>query len=303
MGKKTKIALAIAAASAAVWAGTKAIAKPQKRDDQRVLNAFNRPIILAQHGGGSLAPQHSMIGFEKAAQFGVDGFKVDVRLTKDEEIVLFHDNSLEHTSNFIGYIKDLTLEELRQFNIGENFENLDGEQPYKNEHVEIVTLRELLATFPDKIIYIDMKDEPDSYEGSLMPSKLWRLLEEFGEYERIIVTSKFSEQLERFHLYSQNRVAISASELEVTKAYTSFTSQFGHLFNPKADIYAVPLKQNVMNFDSPKFVTFLQQLNCGVFYTNINDLLTMSRISKSGAKGIITERPDIAETLIKKLQQ
>ena len=64
MGKKTKIALAIAAASAAVWAGTKAVAKPQKRENKDVLS-FARPIVLARHGGGHLAPEHSMKKKEK----------------------------------------------------------------------------------------------------------------------------------------------------------------------------------------------------------------------------------------------
>lgn len=49
MGKKTKVALAIAAASAAAWAGSKAISKPQKRESKEALQ-FERPIIIAQHG-------------------------------------------------------------------------------------------------------------------------------------------------------------------------------------------------------------------------------------------------------------
>ena len=299
MGKKTKIALAIAAASAAVWAGTKAVAKPQKRENKDILS-FTRPIVLARHGGGHLAPEHSMLAFEKAVKHEADGFKVDVRLTKDEEIVLFHDASVERLTGATGYVKDLTLAELRELNIGENFECLEGNRPYKGAHVQIVTLRELLEAFPDKIVYIDIKDEPDTYEGSLMPSKLWRLLEELQATDRIIVSSNYSEQTDRFNLYAQNSVALGAGDSDITKAYTSFTSQFGHLFNPKADVFQVPLKSNVMNFDSPKFIKFLSDLNCHVLYTEINDLVTMSRLVRLGAAGIVTDRPDIAETLLKK---
>lgn len=298
MGKKTKIALAVAAASAAVWAGSKAVAKPQKREDKAMLLS-SRPLVLAHHGGGHLEPEHSMLAFEKAVAHGADGFKIDVRLTKDEEIVLFHDASVERVTGATGFIKDLTLAELRELNIGENFKCLDSETPYKDQHVQIVTLRELLEAFPDKIIYIDIKDGPDTYEGSLMPSKLWRLLEELQDTGRVIVTSNYSEQTDRFNLYAQNRVALGAGDADVTKAYTSFTSQFGHLYSPKADVFQIPLKSNVMNFDSPKFITFLKDLNCHVFYTGINDLVTMSRLSRGGAH-IITDRPDIAATLLKK---
>lgn len=302
MGKKTKVALAIAAASAAAWAGTKAISKPQKREDKPVLQ-FDRPIVLAHHGGSHLAPEHSMLAFEKANEFGVDGFKVDVRLTKDEEIVLFHDDSLERTTGEAGYIKDFTLAQLKELNIGENFTCLEGNTPYKGGHVEIVTLRELFESFPNSLLYIDIKDGPDTYEGSLMPSKLWRLIEELDVANQIIVSSSFSEQIDRFNLYAQNRVALGAGDADITKAYTSFTSQFGHLYNPKVDVFQLPLKSNIMSFDSPKFVKFLDDLNIPVLYTGINDLVTMSRLVRHGAQGIITDRPDIAETLLKKLVQ
>lgn len=296
MGKKTKIALAVAAASAAVWAGSKAVAKPQKREPKELL-LTEQPLILAQHGGGDLAPEHSMIGFEKSANYGVDGFKVDVRLTKDEEIVLFHDISVDRLTGTTGDIKDLTVAELRELNIGETFRCLEGNHLYKDEHVQIVTLRELLQAFPDKIIYIDIKDGPDTYEGSLMPSKLWRLLEELQDTDRVIVTSNYSEQIDRFNLYAQNRVVLGAGDSDVTKAYTALTSQFGHLYSPKADVFLVPLKSSVMNFDSPKFLSFLQDLNCSVFYKDINDVVTMSRLIRSGSH-IVTSRPDIAETFI-----
>lgn len=302
MGKKTKIALAIAAASAAAWAGTKAISKPQKREDKLALQ-FERPIVLAHHGGSHLAPEHSMLAFEKAAEFGVDGFKVDVRLTKDEEIVLFHDASVERTTGETGFVKDFTLAQLKELNIGENFECLDGNYPYKGGNVEIVTLRELLQAFPNMLIYIDIKDDPDTYEGSLMPSKLWRLIEELDVANRIIVASSYSEQIDRFNLYAQNRVALGAGDADITKAYTSYTSQFGHLYNPKVDVFQLPLKSNIMSFDSPKFVKFLSDLNIPVLYTGINDLVTMSRLARTGAQGIVTDRPDIAETLLQKLNQ
>jgi len=292
MGKKTNIALAIAAASAAVWAGTKAIAKPQVRTNNMALQ-FERTVILGKHGAGQLAPAHSMISFEIADQLGVDGFKVDVRLTKDEQIVLFHDDSLEKSTNFIGNIKDYTLDELKEFNIGEKFQDENGENPFKDEHLQIVSLRELLEAFSNKYILIDIKDHPDTYEGSLMPSKLWRLMEELEVSDKIIVSSNYAEQIDRFDLYAQSRVVLSAGENEATKAFTAFTSQFGHLYKPKADILTVPTKLNVINFESPRFLQFLANLNCSIFYTDVNDVESFQRLINSNAKGIITERPDL----------
>lgn len=293
MGKKTKVALAIAAASAAAWAGSKAISKPQKRESKEALQ-FERPIIIAQHGGAHLAPEHTLLAFEQASDYGVDGFSVSVRLTKDEEIVAFHDATVDRTTNGSGYVKDLTLEELTQLNNGYHFESIDGTFPYQEQPVSVVTLRELFESFPNKLFIVTIQDSPDTYEGSLMPSKLWRLIEELDIQYQIIVSSPYSEQIDRFNLYAQNRIALGAGDGDVKKAMTAFTSQFGHLYHPKVDLFVVPLKAGVFNYDSPRFVKFLSDLNVPTIYSEIDDLMTMNRVIRQGAMGIITNRPDIA---------
>ncbi|RHW39757.1 glycerophosphodiester phosphodiesterase [Lysinibacillus yapensis] len=301
MGKKTKAAIAIAAASAAAWAGSKAISRPQKREDKEVLT-YSRPIVLAHRGGSLLAPEHTMLAFEKALALGVDGFELDIRLTKDEEIVVFHDETIDRTCEGTGFIKDYTLEELKQFNFGYHFVDLDGNSPYKDQKVEIVALRELFEIFPNTYINIDIKDHPESYEGSLMPSKLWRLIEEFKAENQVVVTSFYSEQVDRFNLYAQNQVALGAGENDVRKAFTAFTSQFGHLYHPKVDVFQIPPKHGVAALDSPRFIAFLSKLNIPVHYWTIDDEETICRLIENGARGIVTDRPDIAVKAIEQIQ-
>lgn len=296
MGKKTKVAIAIAAASAAAWAGTKALSKPEARPGKPALQS-TRPIILAHRGGCQLEPEHTMLAFNRSAELGVDGFEIDIRLTKDEEILVFHDETVDRTTNGSGAVAALTLEDLQALNHGHHFQNLDGEYTYRDEQVAPVTLRELLTTFPNKLVNIDIKDSPDTYEGSLMPSKLWRLLEELEATERVVVTSFYSEQIDRFNLYAQNRVALGAGEAEVRNAFTTFTGQFGHLYHPKADVFQIPPKHNRFALDSPKFIQFLTNLNIPVHYWDVNDLVTMKRLTRLGATGIITGRPDLATFL------
>lgn len=300
MGKKTNIAIAIAAASAAAWAGSKALSKPQKREVKKALQ-FDHPVVLAHRGGAHLAPEHTMLAFNKAAEIGVDGFEIDIRLTQDEEIIVFHDESVDRTTNGTGLVSNLTLEEIQALNHGYNFQNLDGYYPYRSEKVDVVTLRELLEKFPNMLINIDIKDAPDTYEGSLMPSKLWRLIEELEATDRVIVTSFYCEQVDRFNLYAQNRVALGAGESEVRLAFTAFTSQFGHLYHPKVDIFQIPIKSGVVSLDSPKFIQFLGKLNIPVHYWTINDAVSMNLLLRAGAKGIVTDRPDIAQTVFNQL--
>ncbi|WPK12069.1 glycerophosphodiester phosphodiesterase family protein [Lysinibacillus louembei] len=298
MGKKAKVALAIAAASAAVWAGSKAVAKPQKRQVKELLQG--KPFIFAHRGGAHLAPEHTLLAFDKAAELGVDGFYVDLRLTKDEEIIAFTDETLERTSTAIGFVKDFTLAELQEINFGEKFEDLEGHKPFVNEHVTVVTLQKLFETYPDKKFILNIQDNPDTYEGSLIPSKLWRIIEEFNLAPQMIVTSPYQEQIDRFNLYAQNQIVLGANEGEATKAYTSFTSQFGHLFNPKVDVFTIPTKSALIAFDSTKFIQFLNGLNVAIFFKEVNDLVAMSRLLRTGSQGIVTDRPDLAQPILLK---
>lgn len=220
MGKKTNVAIAIAAAAGAAWASTKALSKPLSRSAKEALE-YNQPIILAHRGGSALAPECSPSAFENAAKLGVHGFEIDIRLTKDEEIVVFHDEYTDRVTNLTGRVADYTLVELKKADLGFHFLDLNGENSYRDCGEQIMTLGELLDKYPQMLINLDIKDAPQSYEGSLMPSKLWRLLEEKQAFHRVVVTSFYDEQIDRFNLYAQNTVALGAGEREVRKSIYS----------------------------------------------------------------------------------
>lgn len=297
MGKKTKIGLAAAAVGAAAWAGSKALSGPQMRP-QKAVFGYGHPIVLAHRGGSSLAPEHTMAAFDKAAELGVHGFEIDIRMTNDEEILVFHDEFVDRTSDSAGRVAEMTLEELRALDLGYHFVDENGDHSYRGKGESVVLLSELLAKFPQMYINIDIKDAPDTYEGSLIPSKLWRLIESANAQDRVVVTSFFDEQVDRFNLYAQNRVALGAGENEVRKAFTSFNSQFGHLYAPRADVFQLPVKHSIFRLDSPRFIAFLDRLNIPVHYWVIDEQDAMEKLIANGAKGIITDRPDIAVKLI-----
>lgn len=298
MGKKTNVAIAIAAAAGAAWASTKALSKPQSRIAKEALE-YEHPIILAHRGGSALAPECSPSAFENAAKLGVHGFEIDLRLTKDEEIIVFHDEYVDRVTDFSGRVADYTLDELKKADLGYHFLDLNGDNSFRSKGEQIITLGELLDKYPQMLINMDIKDAPQTYEGSLMPSKLWRLLEEKEAFDRVVVTSFYDEQIDRFNLYAQNTVALGAGEKEVRKAYTAFTSQFKHLYHPKADVFQIPVKSSMFPLDGASFIKFLTSLNIPVHYWTIDDPDMMKKLIKNGAKGIITDRPDLAIEALK----
>lgn len=290
MGRKTKVALTVGAAGVAAWAASKAVAKPIPREGKIALD-FKKPVVLAHRGGLSEAPEHTSVAFSKSAALGIHGFAIDIRLTKDEEIVVFHDEYLERTTDLSGRISDYTFDDLKKADAGYHFTDASGHHPYRGKGETILSLRELLELYPHLLIVINLKDSPDTYEGSLMPSKLWRLLEELGVEDCVAVTSIYDEQIDRFNLYAQNRVAIGAGDSEVKKAYASYTSKFGHLYNPKADFYRIPAKLGVFSLGLEGFIQFLDQLNIPVYFEGIEEKESCVKRLNAGASGFITDHP------------
>ena len=80
---------------------------------------MKRPMLLAHRGFSGDYPENSPLAFQMAVEkTAVDGFESDVHISKDGKLVVFHDATLERTSNGSGYIKDHTYEELLQLDIG-----------------------------------------------------------------------------------------------------------------------------------------------------------------------------------------
>ncbi len=297
MGRKTTVALTVGAAGIAAWAASKAVAKPVPREAKKAL-AFDKPIILANRGGLLEAPENTLAAFTHSASLGVHGFAVDVRLTKDEEVLVFHDEYVDKTTNLAGRVADFTLSELKEADAGYQFEDENGEKSYRANGEKLLSLRELLEKFPHMFVCIHMIDSPHTYEGSLMPSKLWKLIEELGAWDRVAITSPYDEQTDRFNLYAQNRIAIGAGEDEVKKAYAAFTSQFGHLYNPSTDLFRIPEKLGVFPLGTESFINFLAQLNVPVYFENVNERDALLSLINAGAAGFITDRPTLAMEVI-----
>jgi len=106
-----------------------------------------KPWVVAHRGASKIAPENTLKSFKKAIELGADMIELDVRATKDREIVVIHDADISRTSNGKGFVRMYTLEELRRYDFGE------GEK--------IPTLTDVLELARDKILVnIELK-EPD----------------------------------------------------------------------------------------------------------------------------------------------
>ena len=68
--------------------------------------------VFAHRGYSGKYPENTMLAFREAEKTGADGIELDVQLSKDGELVIIHDETLDRTTTGKGYVKDYTLSEL-----------------------------------------------------------------------------------------------------------------------------------------------------------------------------------------------
>ncbi|WP_299088552.1 glycerophosphodiester phosphodiesterase family protein [uncultured Metabacillus sp.] len=150
--------------------------------------------IIAHRGAAGYAPENTMISFRKALDLKADYIELDIQMTKDGEIVVIHDATVDRTTNGTGNVRDFTYEEIRKLDAGQWFhKKFSGQQ--------IPTFQEVITEFHGKVGFlIEIKN------ANLYPSIAVRLAAELKKnsldhpnHNEIIVQSFDFEFLEEFN--------------------------------------------------------------------------------------------------------
>lgn len=150
-------------------------------------------LIVAHRGSSGSAPENTLAAFRKAIADGADGIELDVRLTRDGELVVLHDQRINRTTNGRGKIWDLTLAEMRQFDAGSWYAK-------KFSRERIPTLREVLDLLPQHfLLNIEVKTDGQPRARQRLSESLARLLREEKSAGRVVVSSFDHKFLKRFH--------------------------------------------------------------------------------------------------------
>ena len=117
-------------------------------------------LIVAHRGFGNYAPDNSKSAVKIAIDSGMDGVDLDGQMTSDGELVIFHDPKLDRLTNGSGPLKDKTLAELRQLDMGYKFD-----EKYTGE--KISTYEEILQLVDGRlIVFVELKVSTVDSDGS-----------------------------------------------------------------------------------------------------------------------------------------
>lgn len=242
------------------------------------------PLLVAHRGGSGLAPENTLAAFTAAVElWDADMLEMDVRLTRDGEVVVIHDALVDRTTDGSGPVSSLTLAELQRLDAGYRFMDPGGATPFRGEGVRVPRFEEVLTAYPRTRINVECK-EPDVAAGLV----------------EIILRHR-----------AQDRVLVAAAEESSRRSARGYPGPWGaskhHIllfrllhrlpgkgfYTPGADILQVPEVWRGVHIVTPSLVRAAHARNLPVQVWTVDDPVAMRRLLSWGVDGIQSDRPDV----------
>ncbi len=227
-------------------------------------------ICFAHRGGGAEQRENSATAFKAAAVLGYRYIETDVQATADGTLIVFHDDTLDRTTDGTGTISTLPYSTVRQALIG-------GIEP-------IMTLEQALEEFPDIHFNIDIKTEE-----ALLPTL--DLMARMKCFERICLASFSDNRLGKVRRQLGPEVCTSAGPKNV------FALKLGSWGLPlpasPVDCAQVPISEYGVTIVTPRFIQHCNKNAIAVHVWTIDDEEEMRRLIRLGVNGLITDRPTL----------
>ncbi|HTE22053.1 MAG TPA: glycerophosphodiester phosphodiesterase [Candidatus Limnocylindria bacterium] len=234
------------------------------------------PLVMAHQGGEGEYPSNTMLAFTKAHQAGADVLDTDMFATSDGELVLFHDETLEHRTNCTGPIANKNFQQLSQCDAAYWWTPDGGATyPHRGTGLKIPKFQELLTAFPSSRIGIEIKQTTLQAATTLC-----NVITANNAQGRVLVSSSTQPNMNQFRAVCPT-VATSATFDEVVEFINS-TGPYDILFSS----LQVP-----MALVNTSFVTKAHQNSLKVYAWTIDTPAQTQPLIDAGVDGVNTSYP------------
>lgn len=216
-------------------------------------------LIIGHRGAPVLERENTLASFRKAVELGADMVELDVRATKDSELVVHHNVFLE-AGGRVFYVSELPYREMAEI-----------------AHYEIPVLEQVLAELKGKVMFDVELKEPE-FENDVL-----RLMRKYLGYEEAVLTSFDRRVLETLlELGSKWRSGLLVDQNDVSEAVDWCTN------------YGISMLAPHFELVEDQLVTGARCRDINVFVWTVNCPEKMMEYFRMGVSGLITDVPDIA---------
>lgn len=232
---------------------------------------------VAHRGATGYAPENTIAAFDKGVEMKADYIEIDVQRSKDGELVIIHDNTVDRTTDGTGYVRDLTFEQIRSLDAG----SWKGEQ-FTGE--KIPTFDEILDRYHGKVgILIELKS-PELYPGieEQVAQKLIEQNLDKPQNEKIIIQSFNFESMKLTNsllpkvpigVLTSNRAHTTEQALKEFATYADyFNPSYGIVSKELVDqVHSLGMKIQSWTVRSHEAAQFLLDMNVDGIITDYPD--------------------------------
>jgi glycerophosphoryl diester phosphodiesterase len=236
-----------------------------------------------------LAPENTLAAFENAVlRWGADMLEMDVRSTRDGEVVVIHDDTVDRTTDGTGRVSDLTFDQLRSLDAGFHFKDPDGNSTFRGVGVTIPRFEEVLEALPGARLNVETKD------GHSAPA-LVDIVLRHGAQDRVLVAA----EVERYRRVVRGYPGPwGASRRDLFRFFFSIHSPLGRFHTPACDALQIPETYLGIRVLTRRFLREAHARNLPVHVWTVDDPEEMRRMLAMGVDGIQTDRPDLLASVL-----
>lgn len=278
---------------------------------------YGNTLISCHRSGKGAAPENTLMAIKSNLIYAETDsaiIEMDVQLTKDGEIVLYHSLSLDEESNSAEHFGKegipvfmKTYEELRQLNMGENFKSGDS-YPYRGlrgddipDDIRITALKDVFACVeteaPGKYRYIIEVKYPRPWASDIVDG-IYEMMQEYNMADRVILASFWPDVSWYIDNNYKGKINRSANPFEIVDFYGCYTRN-DDLSDEEIKFTALQLpyywddgKLLVANLGKTGFIDYAHKYGISVQYWTVNNADDARTLASSGADVLMTDYPD-----------
>jgi glycerophosphoryl diester phosphodiesterase len=237
--------------------------------------------LYAHRGASAELPENSLQAFARAVAIGVDALEMDVQFTRDEQLIVVHDESCARMTGAQWLWSQLDLADARALDIGWGFVAADGTRPFAGQGFHVSTFAEILDAFPDVHINLDIKSSPVDAVLSMIRAKRAEDRVTLASFQTATAVSMRRRGYGGETALSQGEVVSLLSLPALLWRQLPFTGT----------AVQVPVGQGAIRFDRPAFIAKCHSLGLRVDFWTVDDPTEAARLVSLGADGIMTNDP------------
>lgn len=254
--------------------------------------------ILGHRGAMGVAPENTLVSCQRAFEDGAGFVELDVWGSRDGEVVIIHDATVQRTTNGRGRVSKHSLKELKALDAGYRFTPDGGRSfPFRGQKIEIPTLEELFSSLPQARAIIEIKQAHPP-----IAEKVVDIVRRLGREDRVLLATEDDRIMGDIRTeigQGQPPIATGFSYGEVAAFLRWVKSGKLDVYLPSGQALQVPCEYRGMTLVSEETVKAAHELGLEMFVWTVNDVGEMKRLLALGVDGIITDYPARLRDLLK----